>query len=1559
MPRHSLTVSAILCLANVLIALVPCSGQTVESTYNVGAGAEPCAVAVNVFRNQVIEANCLANTVGVLSRFNNSVTAITVGSRPVALAVNLATSKIYVANSASNSVSVIDGNTFAIATVSVGANPRSVAVNEITNRIYVANNTDNTVTIIDGVTNNTATVSAGANPIAIAINPVTNQIYVANLGNTVTVIDGASEQTTTVPVGVFPQSLAVNPVTNQIYVANTDSNTVTVINGATQQTTTLSVGLFPVAIAINSVSNQIYVADNHSLDVAVVDGLTGSVTTVALADNPTALAVDISSNQIYVATAGGSVTVIDGATNQRTATVPVGVNPLAVAINPVTNRVYTADSNSGTVTAIDAATNQTMTVGVGGSPLAVGANPVTNLIYVSNANDNTVSVIDGASNQTTTVSVGTKPTALAVNPASNQIYIANSVSNTATVIDGLTNEVTTVNVGVNPTAVTVNPVTNWAYVANSGGRTVTAINGATLQTMSIGVGAAPSAIAVNPATDTIYVANSADNTVTVINGVTGQEATVNVGVKPFAIAINSVTNQIYVANSGDSSVTVIDGATNQTTSVAVGTTPVAVAVNPVTNRIYVANSGSGTVTVIVGSTNRGITVTVGTMPDAVATNPVSDHIYVANAGSNTVTVIDGPSNQTTTVAAGANPAALSINPITSQIYVTNSASDNLSVIAEQRIGALPLATVISALPGNETAARSPTIVLSATSSYSPFNPPVQGIRYQVDSWEGLWPAAKAVDTTFNANPSQLQLGPHVIYAFADNGLAAAAAGLNQNTVGSIAGYFFTVVQGQTTTEVTSSLNPSSDAQSVTLTASVQPVAPATGMPTGTVSFFDNSTILTSGLGLDGTGQASFSTSSLNPGTHSITASYTGDANFVNSVSTSLNQVVAKGQAVTTLGSSTNSSLFGQAVTLTVTVQPVAPATGTPTGTVSILDGSTIVASGVALNASGQASFGTSSLSPGTHSLTANYSGDMNFASSVSTSINQVVAKGQIVATLASSLNSSAFGQGLILTVTVQAAAPAAGIPSGTVTILDGTTILASGVVLSGSGQASFSTSSLAPGTHSLTANYSGDVNFVGTVSPSISQVVVKGQTVATLSSSANSSAVGQAVTLTIAVQAVAPAAGIPTGTVIIFDGTTILSGGLLLNGSGHATFTTSSLAVGTHSITASYAGDGNFGGSASTSISELVANGQTVAVLGSNANSSAFGQGVTLTVSVQSVAPATGMPTGTVSFFDGSTILASGVALNASGQASLTTSSLAPGTHSITASYIGDVNFAGSVSPSIGQVVTKGQTIAILESSLNSSAFGQGVTLTVTVQAVAPAAGIPTGTVTILDGSTILASGVSLDANGHASFATSSLAMGANSLTASYAGDADFAGSSSGGVNDTVISAQMALTLSQNSLSVPAGGGGSFNLSISSNGTLLSPITFGCAGLPASTTCLFSPSSLSPSALPGKVTVQITTDSVASIQKPRDGIGGIWYGLSVMGIVFAGMERRSRRAKSFLGIATALLLVAACLGCGSGAGKTLRTNSGAATPPGVSLVSVTASSGNSQATVNITLTVEQ
>jgi YVTN family beta-propeller protein len=992
-------------------------------------------------------------------------------------------------------------------------------------------------------------------------------------------------------------------------------------------------------------------------------------------------------------------------------------------------------------------------------------------------------------------------------------------------------------------------------------------------------------------------------------------------------------------------------------------TPIAVAVDPLTNRIYVANSGGGTVTVIRGATNQTSTVTVGTNPVALAVNAATNHVYVANSGSNTVTVIDGIANEATTVAAGTNPAAISANPITGQVYVTNSGSDNATVIAEQRLEPLPLTTVISPISGNQTAGRTPSFVLSAASSYSPTNPPIQGIRYQIDAWEGLWQGAAASGSSFDAQTFPLALGQHVIYAFADDGQAGAASGLDHNVVGSLSGYFFTVVQGQSSTEASSSFNPSPDGESVTITASVQAVAPATGTPTGTVSFLDGSAILASGVAVNSSGQASFTSSSLAPGTHSITANYSGDVNFASSTS-GVSQVVAKGQTAVVVVSNLNPSGSGQGVTLTATVSAVAPAGGIPTGTVSFLDGATILST-VVLNGSGHATFTTSSLAPGSHSITASYSGDANFAVGTSSGISQVVAKGQTSASVKSSANPSAFGQAVILTATVQGIAPATGTPTGTVSFLDGTVTLAN-VAVNGSGQASFTTLSLAQGTHSITASYSGDMNFTSSTSPPVSQAVIKGQSIATVISSLNPAASGQGVTLTATVQAAAPATGIPTGTVTFLDGSAILIT-VAVNASGQASFTTSSLAKGTHPISASYSGDVNFAGSISMAMSQVVVNGQTVATLASSLNPSGFGQGVTLTAIVQVVAPATGTPTGTVSFLDGTTILASGLALSGSGQATFASSALAPGTHSITASYGGDANFGSSTSSAVSQVVAKGQTAASLGSSLNPSASGQAVILSASLQAVAPATGTPTGTVSFLDGGTMLAT-VALN-GGQASFTTSALATGSHSLTASYSGDANFGGNSSAGMSEVVDAVQVAIAPSVSSLTLTEGTAVSFSLTISSNSSLSAPVTFACAGLPTNTNCLFSPSSLSPSALPGKVNVTVGTNGLARGAVPAKGMFQLWYGLAILGLVFTGLEpnpegRRIRSSRTRVSgirsraaaIFPLIIIVVMMTGLGCGSGRSVGNNN-TVTPTGSFPITITATSGSLQATANITLTV--
>ena len=153
----------------------------------------------------------------------------------------------------------------------------------------------------------------------------------------------------------------------------------------------------------------------------------------------------------------------------------------------------------------------------------------------------------------------------------------------------------------------------------------------------------------------------------------------------------------------------------------------------------------------------------------------------------------------------------------------------------------------------------------------------------------------------------------------------------------------------TTTSVTSAANPSVFGQSVTFTATVAAVAPGTGTPTGSVTFFVGETSLGSGTLLS-PGVWTFSTATLGLGNHpSITADYSGDANFLSSNSANFVQVVNQASSTTAVTSSVNPSVFGQSVTFTATVTPVAPGAGVIEGSVVFFDGEEEIGTGRAVD----------------------------------------------------------------------------------------------------------------------------------------------------------------------------------------------------------------------------------------------------------------------------------------------------------------------------------------------------------------------------------------------------------------------------------------------------------------------------------------------------------------------------------------------------------------------------------------------------------------------------------
>ena len=296
---------------------------------------------------------------------------------------------------------------------------------------------------------------------------------------------------------------------------------------------------------------------------------------------------------------------------------------------------------------------------------------------------------------------------------------------------------------------------------------------------------------------------------------------------------------------------------------------------------------------------------------------------------------------------------------------------------------------------------------------------------------------------------------------------------------------FAVNPDGTTSAVTSSANPSVFGESDTFTATVTANAPGSGIPTGMVTFLDGSATLGTET-LNSSGVATFSTSALTVGSHSITVVYGGDTDFITSASAAVTQVVDQDGTTSLVVSSANPSVFGQSVTFTATVIANAPGSGIPAGTVTFMDGSTTLGAGT-LDGSGIATFQMSGLVVGSHSITAVYGGDTDFTASTSSASSQTVNQDATTSVVASSANPSVFGQSVALTATINANSPGSGIPTGSVTFYDGATILGNGLL--DLGIATFSTSNLALGSHSISAVYNGSGQYLFSTSSACIQTV--------------------------------------------------------------------------------------------------------------------------------------------------------------------------------------------------------------------------------------------------------------------------------------------------------------------------------------------------------------------------------------------------------------------------------------------------------------------------------------
>jgi hypothetical protein len=532
------------------------------------------------------------------------------------------------------------------------------------------------------------------------------------------------------------------------------------------------------------------------------------------------------------------------------------------------------------------------------------------------------------------------------------------------------------------------------------------------------------------------------------------------------------------------------------------------------------------------------------------------------------------------------------------------------------------------------------------------------------------------------------------------------------------------------TALSLSRNPTGAGLPLLLMAQASAGVGAAGTPTGTITFLDGTSPLGTDSLVPGNPATLIFPSGLAIGPHNLTAVYSGDANFAGSTSNLATEVVnpspPSGETPTTTALTatfnsmpTNSSFLGQGLTISAGVMPTM-GTGTPSGPVAFLDGTTVLGSAALTNGSAGLTPSPTLLSLGMHTLTAVYGGDNTFADSVSSNVNETVNQvtssttpGAVATTttISSSSPGNSFSAsvqvGQPLTLTAHVSQVGGGVPGGAVEFFDTTSNKSLAVVptdTSGIAQlVSPNAFGLASGIHQLTAIYGGllnpgGVSFAGSTSMPLAQVVAGTTPSATTISLVSRNPLTATATVTPAM-----GAGSPTGTVTFVF---IIQGGedvapqfiagptVPLDTHGMATADLSGTSLQPFEVVfAFYNGDATFSSSQSGSI--LLLKGGIYFVLTSAPNPSEAGLPVTFTATLYPQSLITPFrPSGDVTFVDGATVL--GTVNTGSGNvATFTTSALAAGTHTITAVYGGNSDFTPGTSQAFTQTVNSSAVVAL------------------------------------------------------------------------------------------------------------------------------------------------------------------------------------------------------------------------------------------------------------------------
>jgi hypothetical protein len=366
----------------------------------------------------------------------------------------------------------------------------------------------------------------------------------------------------------------------------------------------------------------------------------------------------------------------------------------------------------------------------------------------------------------------------------------------------------------------------------------------------------------------------------------------------------------------------------------------------------------------------------------------------------------------------------------------------------------------------------------------------------------------------------------------------------------------------------SSANPSAVGQSVSFSVQVQAAVPPglaapTAPFTGALSLYDGTVLL--GTQTSVSGAYTFLVPALASGVHAIRASYVGDAVYAAGQGT-LSQTVDGLPVSMHLTASANPAVVGSTVNLTAQIVSSGSCPGCAfSAPVQFSDVGTPLGS-APVNASGVAILPVSFTTVGAHALTASYPGDSNY-DAASATLNEQVVRADTTLTLTRSASPVTAGTPVSFTAHLASSVTTSQFAGDAIVFDDGTNLLGS-VAADGTGTAVLTTANLPVGTHTITATLAQTALLNGS-SALVSEVITPASTSIALSASPNP--VYQNSPLTLNVLLTTPASFPASGTVQFLDGGTVLATPAI--GADAATFITSSLAPGQHTLTAVFGGD--------------------------------------------------------------------------------------------------------------------------------------------------------------------------------------------------------------------------------------------------------------------------------------------------------------------------------------------------------------------------------------------------